>query len=50
MCSHATILLGFVDMHTHHNDVQAEIIPWHNYEAAAYLAYGVTTCRSGCRL
>jgi Tol biopolymer transport system component len=38
-----TILPGFIDMHAHHNDSQAGIVPWHSYEAAVYLAYGVTT-------
>lgn len=38
-----TIVPGFIDMHAHHSDGQAGIIPWRNYEAAAYLAHGVTT-------
>ncbi|HVG08303.1 MAG TPA: amidohydrolase family protein [Thermoanaerobaculia bacterium] len=38
-----TVIPGFIDMHAHHNEGQAEIIPWRNYEAATYLAYGVTT-------
>jgi Tol biopolymer transport system component len=38
-----TILPGFIDMHAHHNSAQAGLVPWRSYEAAAHLAYGVTT-------
>jgi hypothetical protein len=41
--SGTTIVPGFVDMHAHHNVEHAGIVPWHNYETASYLAYGVTT-------
>jgi Tol biopolymer transport system component/imidazolonepropionase-like amidohydrolase len=38
-----TIIPGWVDMHAHHHRKNVGVIPTHGYEAAAYLAYGVTT-------
>jgi len=38
-----TVMPGLVDMHAHHQGEQDMIEPRHNFEAAIYLAYGVTT-------
>ncbi len=38
-----TIIPGFVDMHAHHNSEWAGVTPSRSFEAAVYLAYGVTT-------
>jgi Tol biopolymer transport system component len=38
-----TVIPGLVDMHAHHQGEQDMITPRHNFEAAIYLAYGVTT-------
>jgi len=38
-----TIIPGFVDMHAHRHSEHRGFIPLKDYEAAAYLAYGVTT-------
>ncbi len=38
-----TIVPGFVDMHAHRNMEHRGFHPLRDYEAAAYLAYGVTT-------
>jgi len=37
------IIPGFVDMHAHRHSEHRGFIPMKDYEAAAYLAYGVTT-------
>ncbi len=37
------IVPGFVDMHAHRHSEHRGFIPMKDYEAAAYLAYGVTT-------
>jgi hypothetical protein len=34
---------GFIDMHAHHHQQHAGVIPRQNYESAIYLAYGITT-------
>ena len=39
----ATIIPGIVDTHAHHHREHSGILPRRNFEAAAYLAYGVTT-------
>jgi len=39
----ATLLPGFVDPHAHHHREHSGILPRKNFEAAVYLAYGVTT-------
>jgi Tol biopolymer transport system component len=39
----ATIIPGFVDMHSHHYREHRGMRPRRDYEAAIYLAYGVTT-------
>jgi Tol biopolymer transport system component len=39
----ATIIPGIVDPHAHHHREHSGILPRRNFEAAAYLAYGVTT-------
>ena len=41
--SGATIIPGIVDPHAHHHREHSGILPRRNFEAAAYLAYGVTT-------
>jgi hypothetical protein len=41
--SGTTIVPGFVDMHAHHHREHEGVIPPHDFEAAIYLAYGVTT-------
>jgi Tol biopolymer transport system component/imidazolonepropionase-like amidohydrolase len=41
--SGTTIMPGIVDPHAHHHREHAGILPRRNFEAAAYLAYGVTT-------
>ena len=38
-----TIIPGIVDPHAHHHREHSGILPRHNFEAAVYLAYGVTT-------
>jgi dipeptidyl aminopeptidase/acylaminoacyl peptidase len=38
-----TIIPGFIDMHAHYHREHQGIIPPHDFEAAIYLAYGVTT-------
>ena len=38
-----TIIPGIIDVHAHHNDRKAIVIPPHNFESTIYLAYGVTT-------
>lgn len=38
-----TIMPGIVDPHAHHHREHSGILPRHNFEAAAYLAFGVTT-------
>jgi Tol biopolymer transport system component len=38
-----TIIPGLVDMHTHNHRSASGILPRHDYEMAAVLAYGVTT-------
>jgi Tol biopolymer transport system component/imidazolonepropionase-like amidohydrolase len=38
-----TIIPGFIDMHAHHYREYNGITPPHDFEHAAYLAYGVTT-------
>ena len=38
-----TILPGLVDPHAHHHREHSGILPRQNFEAAVYLAYGVTT-------
>jgi len=38
-----TIIPGLVDMHTHNHRSPSGILPQHDYEMAAVLAYGVTT-------
>ncbi len=38
-----TIMPGLVDMHTHNHRDASGILPRHDYEMAAVLAYGVTT-------
>lgn len=38
-----TILPGWIDMHAHHHEEHAGVIPSRNWESAVYLAYGVTT-------
>jgi Tol biopolymer transport system component len=38
-----TIMPGLVDMHTHNHRSASGILPRHDYEMAAVLAYGVTT-------
>jgi Tol biopolymer transport system component len=38
-----TIIPGLVDMHTHNHRSASGILPQHDYEMAAVLAYGVTT-------
>jgi len=37
------IIPGFIDMHAHRHSEHRGFIPMKDYEAAAYLAYGVTT-------
>lgn len=39
----ATVMPGIVDPHAHHHREHSGILPRRNFEAAAYLAYGVTT-------
>ncbi|MDH3272720.1 MAG: amidohydrolase family protein, partial [Gemmatimonadota bacterium] len=39
----ATIIPGIVDPHAHHHREHSGILPRRNFEAASYLAYGVTT-------
>jgi hypothetical protein len=41
--SGTTIIPGIVDVHSHHHREHSGIHPVHNFEAASYLAYGVTT-------
>jgi dipeptidyl aminopeptidase/acylaminoacyl peptidase len=38
-----TIIPGLIDMHTHNHRSASGILPRHDYEMAAVLAYGVTT-------
>ena len=38
-----TLIPGFIDMHAHHNRDHTGVLPRRNWEAAVYLAYGVTT-------
>ena len=38
-----TVIPGFIDMHAHHYREYSGITPPHDFEHAAYLAYGVTT-------
>jgi hypothetical protein len=38
-----TVIPGFIDMHAHHHRDHTGILPRHNWEAAVYLAYGITT-------
>ncbi len=38
-----TIIPGIIDVHAHHNDRKAVVIPRHSFESVVYLAYGVTT-------
>ncbi|MBW3535103.1 MAG: amidohydrolase family protein, partial [Gemmatimonadetes bacterium] len=38
-----TIMPGIVDPHAHHHREHSGMLPRRNFEAAAYLAYGVTT-------
>ena len=38
-----TIIPGFIDMHAHHHRDHTGVLPRRNWEAAVYLAYGVTT-------
>ena len=38
-----TVMPGIVDVHSHHHREHSGILPKHDFEAAAYLAYGVTT-------
>lgn len=38
-----TIVPGFVDMHTHNHRSSSALLPQHDYEMAAVLAYGVTS-------
>jgi Tol biopolymer transport system component len=38
-----TIIPGIIDMHAHYHREHQGIIPPHDFEAAIYLAYGVTT-------
>jgi Tol biopolymer transport system component len=38
-----TVIPGLVDMHTHNHRDPSGILPQHDYEMAAVLAYGVTT-------
>ncbi len=40
-----TVIPGLVDVHAHHHSQHLGIVPTHNFETAAYLAYGVTTTR-----
>jgi Tol biopolymer transport system component len=39
----ATIVPGFIDMHSHNYREHRGVIPQRSYETAVYLAYGVTT-------
>ncbi|MGH7718493.1 MAG: hypothetical protein ACREON_06590, partial [Gemmatimonadaceae bacterium] len=39
----ATIVPGFIDVHSHNFREHRGIIPQHNYETAIFLAYGVTS-------
>ena len=39
----ATVMPGIVDTHAHRHVQHQGIIPPHNYEAAAYMAYGITS-------
>ncbi len=39
----STLMPGIVDPHAHHHREHSGILPRKNFEAAAYLAYGVTT-------
>jgi Tol biopolymer transport system component len=39
----ATIIPGLIDVHAHHHNDHAGIVPPKSWEQAAYLAYGVTT-------
>lgn len=41
--SRATIIPGWIDMHAHHHGADGGLIPRRDWEAAVYLAYGVTT-------
>jgi hypothetical protein len=41
--SRKTIIPGIVDMHAHYHREHQGIIPPHDFEAAIYLAYGVTS-------
>ena len=38
-----TLIPGLIDMHAHHNRDHTGVLPRRNWEAAVYLAYGVTT-------
>jgi imidazolonepropionase-like amidohydrolase len=38
-----TLIPGFVDVHSHNYREHKGLIPQHNYEGAAFLAYGTTT-------
>jgi len=38
-----TLIPGFVDVHSHNYREHRGLIPQHNYEAAVFLAYGITT-------
>lgn len=38
-----TIIPGFIDMHAHHHREHQGINPPHDFEAAIYLAYGITS-------
>ncbi|MEJ7812673.1 MAG: amidohydrolase family protein, partial [Gemmatimonadaceae bacterium] len=38
-----TIMPGLIDLHSHHHTLHRGVAPLRNYEAAIYLAYGVTT-------
>ena len=39
----ATIMPGIIDTHAHRHVLHDGIVPPHNYEAAVYLAYGITS-------
>jgi Tol biopolymer transport system component len=38
-----TIMPGLIDLHSHHHTLHRGVAPLRNYEAAVYLAYGVTS-------
>ena len=38
-----TVIPGLIDMHAHHHRDHTGVLPRRNWEAAVYLAYGVTT-------